>query len=339
MKLQPNQLTSHLKSSLAPCYLVSGDEPLLVNEALDRLRASARENGFHDRDVQVATTGFDWQQLFQSGANLSLFSEKRLIELRLPTGKPGVSGSKAIVDMLGQLDSELMLVVITPKLDRKTQNTKWVKALDAKGVHLAIWPIDARELPGWIAQRMRDAGLNADRAAVRIVAERVEGNLLAAQQEIEKLRLILGEGDVSAEQVSEAVADSSRFDVFKLSDAALSGDAGRAARILYGLQHEGTSIVMVLWALAKELRTLASLSLAVERREDLGQAMRKNGVWSTRQGLMRSALSRHDRSGLNALMIAAFEADATAKGQRPGDAWQLAMNIVFGLATAARKAA
>ncbi|MDJ0916675.1 MAG: DNA polymerase III subunit delta [Woeseiaceae bacterium] len=339
MKVQANQLSSHLKSSLAPCYLVSGDEPLLVDETLDAVRGAAKAAGFVDRDVQVAATGFDWQQLFESGANLSLFSERRIIELRLPTGKPGVKGSKAIVDLLDQLDHELMLIVITPKLDRSNANSKWVKALSAKGVHIPIWPIDVRELPAWISARLRQSGLAADRGAVRIIAERVEGNLLAAHQEVEKLRLILGEGSVTADDVSKAVADSSRFDVFKLSDAALSGDSRRAARIVYGLQHEGVSEVIALWALTKELRILAELANAVQMRQDVGMIMKRNGVWQNRQALLRSCLARHSLGSIHSLLISAAEADATAKGRRRGDPWQLIMNLVFGIASTARRAA
>ncbi len=287
----------------------------------------------------MASAGFDWQQLFESGANLSLFSERRIIELRLPTGKPGVKGSKAIVDMLDQLDHELMLIVITPKLDRSSANSKWVKALAAKGVHIPVWPIDVRELPAWISGRLRQSGLEADRGAVRMIAERVEGNLLAAHQEVEKLRLILGEGSVTADDVSKAVADSSRFDVFKLSDAALSGDTKRAARIVYGLQHEGISEVVALWALTKELRILAELANAVQMRQDVGTIMKRNGVWQNRQALLRSCLSRHSLSSIHSLLISAAEADATAKGRRRGDPWQLIMNLVFGIAGTSRRAA
>lgn len=339
MKLQANQLSSHLRSRLAPCYLISGDEHLLVNECLDEIRAAARERGFLSRDLHVATTGFDWGQLSAAGANLSLFAEKRIVELRIPTGKPGRAGSQAIADLVEQLDDELMLIVVTPKLERNAQSAKWVKALDAKGATLPIWPIALRELPGWIAARMRSVGLQADRDAVRLVAGRVEGNLLAAAQEVEKLRLLLGEGAVSAEQVAAAVADSSRFDVFKLVDAALAGNARRAARILYGLQHEGTPIVIVLWALAKELRTLSALSDAVRQRADMNKAMRSHGVWQQRQALVRQALGRHDARSLADLTVAVADAEAVAKGRRRGDAWQLAMDILFGLAAELRKAA
>jgi DNA polymerase-3 subunit delta len=229
VKIQANQLQSQLQKNLASCYLVTGDEHLLVAEALDSIRGAARQQGFTSRDLHVAVTGFDWSVLRDSTSNLSLFAERRIVELRLPTGKPGRAGSQAIVDLIEQLGPDLMLIVVTPKLDRSGQSSKWVKALDAAGVNLTIWPIGLRELPGWISQRMRSVGLQPDRDAVTMIADRVEGNLLAAGQEIEKLRLLHGEGKVSADDVSSAVANSSRFDVFKLVDAALGGDTKRSS--------------------------------------------------------------------------------------------------------------
>ncbi len=180
MKINVNQLSTHLQKSLAPCYLVTGDEHLLVDEALDAIRAAAREQGFTSRDLHVATTGFDWAQLRDSGANLSLFAEKRIVELRVPTGKPGRAGSQAIADFVDVTDSDLLFIVVAPKLDRNSQSAKWVKALGGTGVSIPVWPIGLRELPGWIAERMRRAGLQPDRDAVTLIADRVEGNLLAA---------------------------------------------------------------------------------------------------------------------------------------------------------------
>ena len=220
-----------------------------MDEALDSIREAARQQEFTSRDLHVATTGFDWSLLRDSTSNMSLFAERRIVELRLPTGKPGRAGSQAIVDLIEQLGSDLMLIVVTPKLDRSSQSAKWVKALDAAGVNVTIWPIGPRELPGWIAQRMRNAGLQPDREAVTMIADRVEGNLLAAGQEIEKLRLLHGEGKVSADDVSSAVANSSRFDVFKLVDAALGGDAKRSMKVLAGLRAEGVEPVIIVWAL------------------------------------------------------------------------------------------
>jgi len=334
LKIRANQLSSHLKKSLAPCYLVTGDEHLLVSEALDEVRAAARARGFGTRELHVATTGFDWHQLTASTGNLSLFAEQRIVELRLPTGKPGIKGSQAIVDLVEQTGPELLFIVTAPKLDRSGSNSKWAKTIDQKGVSLPIWPVEVRELPGWIANRMRQVGLQPDRDAVTLIADRVEGNLLAAGQEIEKLRLLHGEGKVSADDVSEAVANSSRYDVYKLADAAIAGDATRAVKILGGLRSEGVEPVIVMWALTRELRTLATLDDAVRQGTDLGSAMQSARVWNNRQGLLRSCISRHQHGDFHRMLKASGRADAAAKGQRYGDPWQMAADIVVGMARA-----
>lgn len=332
MKIQANQLSAHLKTSLAPCYLVTGDEHLLVAEALDTIRDSARDRGFSTRELHVATAGFDWTQLAASSSNLSLFAEQRIIELRLPTGKPGRSGGQAIVDLVEMSGPDNLFIVTAPKLDKSSAASKWAKAIGQKGVTLAIWPIGVRELPGWIANRMRSAGLKPERDAVTLIADRVEGNLLAAGQEIEKLRLLLGEGPVTAEDVNNAVANSSRYDVYKLTDAALAGDAARAVKILGGLRAEGVEPVIVMWALTRELRTLSRLDDIVRQGGDLGGAMQKSGVWQNRQGLVRGCVSRHQHGDFHRMLKVSGRADAAAKGQRAGDPWQMATDIVVGMA-------
>lgn len=332
MKIRANQLSAHLKKSLAPCYLVTGDEHLLAAEALDEIRDAARARGFGNRELHVATAGFDWHQLTASSGNMSLFAEQRIVELRLPTGKPGRAGGQAIVDLVELAGPELLFIVVAPKLERGGANSKWAKSIDQKGVNLQIWPIGVRELPGWIASRMRQAGLQPERDAVAMIADRVEGNLLAAGQEIEKLRLLLGAGKVSAEDVNRAVANSSRYDVYKLTDAAMAGDAPRAVRILGGLKAEGVEPVIVMWALTRELRTLATLDDAVRQGTDLGSAMQGARVWSNRQGLVRSCISRHQPGTFHRMLKASGRADAAAKGQRYGDPWQMATDIVVGMA-------
>ncbi len=339
MKIQANQLSSYLKKDLAPCYLVTGDEHLLVAEALDSIRLAARDKGFTSRESHVATRYFDWASLAASSANLSLFAEQRIIELRLPTGKPGTAGSKAIVALVDQLGPELMLIVSAPKLETKATSAKWVKTLDANGVFLPIWPVDLRELPRWVDARMRAAGLQPDRAAAALIADRVEGNLLAANQEIEKLRLLLGEGPVSVEEVADAVANNTRYDVYKLVDAALSADAQRAVKILGGLRAEGVEPIIVFWALGRELRMLAGLGDAVQQHVDLGAAMQKARVWRNRQGLVRSCVSRVPDGAFHQLLQAVGRGDAAAKGQLRADPWQLATDIVLGLACAGQRAA
>jgi DNA polymerase-3 subunit delta len=339
VKIQANQLSSYLKKNLAPCYLVTGDEHLLVAEALDSIRLAAREKGFTARESHVATRYFDWSSLAASSANLSLFAEQRIIELRLPTGKPGMEGSKAIVALVDQLGPELMLIVSAPKLESRSTSAKWVKTLESAGVFLPIWPVSVRELPAWVEARMRAAGLQPERTAAALIADRVEGNLLAANQEVEKLRLLLGEGPVSAEDVAAAVANSSRYDVYKLVDATLAGEAQRAVKILGGLRAEGLEPIIVFWALARELRVLIRLADDVRQRVDLGAAMQKAGVWRNRQGLVRSCVSRVPDGTFRHLLQAVGRGDAAAKGQMHGDPWQLATDIVIGLACAGRRAA
>lgn len=331
MKTSLNQLSAYLQKDLAPCYFVTGDEHLLVDEALDAIRAAARERGFTTRDLHVATTGFDWSDLHDSGANLSLFAEKRIVELRLPTGKPGRSGSQAIADFVAGAGEDLLFIVVAPKLDRNNKSAKWVKALDAGGLTVQVWPIERRELPGWIARRMRGAGLEPDRQAIELIADRVEGNLLAASQEVEKLRLILGDGKVTASDVERAVANSSRFDVFKLVDAAVGGDARRALRILSGLRAEGVEPVIVVWALTQELRTLASLTETVAQGGNLAGGMKKQHVWSSRQGMVRSCVGRHKHGDFHRLLKVASRADQAAKGQVTADPWQISTDIVLGI--------
>ncbi len=339
MKIPADRLQSHLEEPLLPCYLVTGDEALLVQEAMDAIRGAARAQGFDSRDLHVQMPGFDWQELALAGNELSLFSRRRIVELRLPTGKPGRDGGAAIVELAQTAGSDLLFLVQTPKLDRKTTAAKWVKALDSRGATVQIWPVRPRELPAWIAARMRRHGLEPDRDAVRLIADRVEGNLLAAAQEIEKLRILHGEGPISADAASVAVADSSRFDVYQLVDAALAGDTRRALRILDGVRAEGIDAVIVIWALTRELRVLARLAGAVEAGTDLGAALHKAGVWRSRQNLVRACVARHPQSGFHLMIQASRHADAAAKGQAAGDPWQLATNLVWQLAAGSRAAA
>jgi DNA polymerase III subunit delta len=339
VKIPAAQLSSALAKSLLPCYLVTGDEPLLAQEALDAIRAEAKRRGFGAREVHVVATGFDWNEIAAAAGSMSLFAEKRVLELKVPTGKPGRDGSAAIVDLMRQTGDDLMVLIEAPRLDKSAASSKWVKEIEALGAHVQVWPIGPRELPGWIAARARAVGLKPDRDAVSLLVDRVEGNLLAAHQEIEKLRLLLGDGPVSGADVENAVADSSRFDVYKLADAAVEGKAARAIRMLGRLRAEGVEPVIVVWTLTRELRTLARVAEMVQTGTDLGSALQRAGVWRTRQAAVRSCVARHGLSDFYRLVKIARRADAAAKGQIRVDPWQLATEIVFGLAAAASKAA
>lgn len=325
MKLPPAQLGKHLQGSLAPVYVVSGDEHLLCQEACDAIRAACRQQAFSERQVLSVESGFDWGQLLEAGANLSLFAERRLLELRIPSGKPGDKGAAALLHYLARPAEDTVLLISLPKLDGSTQKTKWAKALiDGKDVQfLQVWPVDAAQLPQWIRQRLSQAGLAADQEAVELIAARVEGNLLAAAQEIEKLKLLAEDGRVTADTVQAAVADSARYDVFGLIDAALQGHPEHSLRMLEGLRGEGIEAPVILWALARELRLLANIAQQYAQGVPLECAFSqaRPPVWDKRRPLVSKALQRHDVAGWQRLLMAAQLIDEQIKGQAEGDPW------------------
>lgn len=321
MRVKPEQLAGHLKQGLAPLYLVFGDEPLLVQEAADAIRAAARREGYGERELFTVESGFSWQNLLASGSNLSLFAEKRIAELRMPTGKPGVEGSKTIEQYCSSLPPDTLTLVICPKLDKTQQNSKWFKALDGAGVAVQVFPVERPRLAEWIAGRLAGQNQRAERDALQFLADRVEGNLLAAHQEIRKLGLLYPEGALTFEQVKEAVLDVSRYDVFNLAEAMLAGETARYARVLEGLRGEGVAPTLALWALTQEIRTLARLALGQSRGVSLAQGMRDARVWESRQGSVERALKRVSGGRLVAAVKHAAQLDRTIKGLERGDVW------------------
>ncbi|MDH3645613.1 MAG: DNA polymerase III subunit delta [Gammaproteobacteria bacterium] len=335
MKIGPEKLKANLHKELAPIYLIAGDQPLLVAEAADTVRTFARESGFGSRELHVVERGFDWPALEADTRNLSLFSERRLIEVRIPNAKPGADGSRALVRLAEDPSPDILLLIITARLDAKTSSAKWVKSLASAGALVQVADIPTARLPQWVQQRMRARGLDGGIAAARIIAERCEGNLLAADQEIEKLFLINGAGKVDETAVMQSVTDSARYDVFQLSDAALVGDTTRAIRILNGLLAEGVAAPLILWSLDRELRSLAKLSWLIEHGASTNDAMARARVWSSRRALVRRALDRHPEPGaFGALLAGAARADRIAKGVEFGDAVAELTSLVSGLAGA-----
>lgn len=320
MKIKPEQLAQHLNKGLAPIYIIGGDEPLLVQEASDAVRKTARANGF-TREVLHAGRGFDWNNLLQMSSSMSLFAEQRLIELRLPTGKPGDDGRKALATYLQQSPPDTVLMIITGKLEQATTRTKWFGALEHAGVFVQVWPIEARQLPGWIMQRMRAQGVQADQEAAALLAEKVEGNLLAAVQEIEKLKLLYGDTAIDAARVARAVVDSSRFDVYKLMDATLEGNSKRVVRIIEGLRAEGVAMPLVLWAVARELRSLAQMAAEVDAGAHVDQVMGQFRVWAKRQVLVKQGLKRFNSGDWRDFLLQAGRIDRMSKGLAPGNIW------------------
>ena len=273
MRLRIDQLDRHLEGALAPVYLIGGDEPLQVQEARDAIRAAARRQGFDERVVLNAETGFDWGALKAQADTLSLFGDRRVIDLRLATGKPGDAGARALRDYAADPPETNLLLVTLDKFDRGSTSTQWYKALEKAGVAIRTWPVDARQLAGWIRRRAGARGLTLTPAAAEALGERVEGNLLACAQEIDKLHMLHGEARLDVEDVLRAVADSARFDVFDLVDAALAGDGPRTVRILHGLREEGVAPPLVAWALTREIRALARMAEDVASGAGIDQAM------------------------------------------------------------------
>ncbi len=320
MKIRAEQLAAQLKKGLAPIYIISGDEPLLVQEASDQVRQAARDGGCHERIVMTVEKGFDWNSLLQERSGMSLFAEKRLLELRLPSGKPGDAGGKALRAYAEAPATDDLLLIIAGKIDSRSQQTKWYKTVEAAGVALPIWPMALAELPGWIQRRMKANKLRPTGDAAQLLAERVEGNLLACAQEIDKLFLIHGAAEIDAEMIADAVANSARFDIFGLVDSALSANGERVARMMSGLRSEGVEPVLVLWALSREIRTLASMSFEVSRGITPDQVMRSHRVWDKRKPLIKQGLRRSPRQWWY-LLHRAGQIDRMIKGQAAGNVW------------------
>ena len=297
-----------------------GDEPLQINEAGDTIRAKARELGFTERQVFSVETGFDWNALLSASNSLSLFAEKRILELRLPGGKPGDKGSKALLEYCVRPPEDTVLLIVSAKIDAQSQKTKWFKALENTGAVLQTWPVAIRQMPGWIEHRMRAKKMRPAKDAVVLLAERVEGNLLAAAQEIEKLYLLYGEADITTDTVLASVADSARFSIYDLADAALEGDASRTTRILEGLKLEGIEPVLILWALTREIRSLCIMANEINSGSSIDQVLAKHRVWEKRKALIKQSLRRHNAAHWQHILQRAGFIDRIIKGIDLGDA-------------------
>jgi DNA polymerase-3 subunit delta len=319
VKLYPDKLEAQLKKGLLPIYFFSGDEPLQMGEAADAVRRHAREQGFTEREVMHVEKGFDWNALLAESQAMSLFAEKKIIDLRLPSGKPGKDGGAALAEYAERPPEDTVLLISSGKVDKRSQSAKWYKTLDAVGATMQLWPVEVAEMPRWLDQRLRSRGLQPDQDAVRLIAERVEGNLLAAAQEVDKLVLLNGEGELSVEQVEAAVADSARFDVFGLVDAALAGDVPRLTRMLEGLRGEGVEPVLILWALTRELRSLADMATQIESGKGIDGVLAR--VWGKRKGPVRAGLQRHNRARWQQMLRRAARLDRVVKGAATGNAW------------------
>lgn len=331
MQLRPDQLDAQLAKGLRRVYTIHGDEPLLAQEAADAIRAAARAAGHTERQVHtVAGQHFDWGSLLGASQAMSLFADRQLIEIRIPSGKPGKDGSDALQRYCAALADEVVTLVLLPRLDRTQTTSAWFGALDAAGVTLRVDPVERGALPQWIAQRLarqgqRVQGGEAGQRALAFFADQVEGNLLAAHQEIAKLGLLHGEGELSFEQIEAAVLNVARYDVFKLGEAVLAGHAGRTLRMLDGLRAEGTAAVLVHYTLAGDILALKRVQDALAAGRPLPLALRENRIWGAKERLFERVLPHLRGEALDELVVAAQVCDGLVKGLKdphwPDDPW------------------
>ena len=336
MQLRAEALEDHLAKSLAPLYVITSDEHLLALEAADKIRAHARSQGFTEREVLVADRYFDWSSLLAVSQSMSLFGDRKLIELRLPTGKPGKEGGQALQQFAAlsagnPAAQDTLTLISLPKLDWATQKSVWVTALQQAAVFIDIPLVERAQLANWIGQRLTAQGQSAEKIALDFMVERVEGNLLAAHQEIRKLGLLYPEGRLSAEQIQDAVLNVARYDVFKLSEAMLAGDVARLTRMLNGLKGEGEALPLILWAMAEEVRILLKLKLGTDEGRPLAMLLKEYRIWGPRERLVAPALARLSTRILQNALADAGQIDRMIKGLRAkrfsGDAWDALLQL------------
>jgi DNA polymerase-3 subunit delta len=327
VRLSPDQLPAALKRGLAHVYLVSGAEPLVVGECADSIRAAAREAGYADRTVFFIERGFSWDELRHAAQALSLFADRRLFELRMPSGKPD-KGAQVLLDIAAEPPADVVTLIITDKLDRKTSEAPWVRAVEKHGAWIAVWPVSAEALPSWLERRAASLGLALEAPAARLIVDRVEGNLLAAKQELEILALLADGRAITESLVMRTVGDSARYDVFQLAEAAAAGDAARALRVLTGLRGEGAEPTLILWALVRELRGLWQ----ARERERTGSF--GGGGWNQAAKPSPRALRRVGNMPLAVLLREAALVDRIIKGIVPGDPWSSIVSLTMSMAGA-----
>ena len=331
MKVYPEKLAQALSGGLSSIYIVSGDEPLLVQECCDSIRLAAREAGYSEREIFHVEAGFDWQEFIYSANSLSLFADQKLLELRMSAAKPGNEGARYLKEYASAPASTNLLLLSLPRLDQATQKSQWFKALEKAGVFIQVWPVASKDLPRWIDTRFKKAGLQASRDAVLSMAARVEGNLLAAAQEIDRIKLISQSPRVEVDAIEEGVANSARFDVFQLLDAALMGKASRCLKITDSLRNEGAEILYLSAMLAREVRSLVNMA-EIMQHSSVEAALQQGRVWQKRKPMVTACLQRHDLAALLKLQLNVNSIDPLVKGVQAGDPWDALTRAVLLLA-------
>jgi len=330
-ELRPTDLDAHLAQTLAPLYVIHGDEPLFAIEAADAIRAAARRNGFDERETFIVEQHFRWDGVVAASANLGLFGARKLIDLRIPSGKPGTEGAQMLERIAQRNDADLMTLVTLPRIDRATLSSAWFSALVGAGVSINVQPLERAALPGWIAERLARNGQRVPRNTLAFLSERCEGNLLAARQEIDKLALLLPKGELPHDDVERVVADVARYDIQELSVAWLTGDAPRTLRIIDVLRAEGEPITLAVWQLGEDVHALVAVQEAMADRQSLGTAIRNVRVFGRRQQALERAVRRVRAERAEALLHELAVLDGLAKGIGRGDPWDLVSAIALAL--------
>tara|TARA_A100000164_G_scaffold375681_1_gene411199 strand:+ start:155 stop:1171 length:1017 start_codon:yes stop_codon:yes gene_type:complete len=330
LKIYPEKLSDQLALDHT-LYVVMGDEPLVVQESCDRIRAHLRGQGF-ERELFHVEGQFKWDDVLHSANSMGLFAEQKLLEVRIPNGKPGDSGAKGLAALIGLLTPDTRALVVLPRLDRSGQNSKWFKGLEKAGLVVQIFPVDRSRLPGWVRGRFKEAGLLPSREAVDALVDRVEGNQLAAVQEIERIRLISNNTEISAEEVVNSVADAARFDVFMLIDAALAQDAPRVVKVSDGLRAEGAAPIVVLAMVAREVRMLLAMTDQKRAGGDIGKLMGAYRVFPKRKPIVERCVAARTYQEILGLMPLLVNADRMAKGMTAGDPWTCIREILLSIA-------
>ncbi len=332
MKVYPDKLPQSLKRGIAPIYLLYGDEPLAQKECSDQLRQALNAGGYQEREVIFALEDADWAQVRHAVESMSLFAEQRVVDIRLPTGKPGRTGSALLADLAKSLPPDVVICVTAGRLERAQLNSAWFKAIDRAGVVIPVAPLPLQQLPGWINTRMKAAGLRPEPAAVALIAARVEGNMLAADQEIERLSLLFPGQEIQETDVMSAVGNSARYAIGDCVEAALAGVPSRAVTVLEGLQAEGEAPMLVLWSLTQEIRAGARVAQSVAAGMSQSAAFKAAGVWRNREAALSRALKRHSEHSWIGLLALTVQADRVLKGHSDGDIWQTLSSLTTWLA-------
>ncbi len=330
MQLALKQLDAHLKQKLAPVYLISGDVPFLIQEARDKICASAKQAGYEDRELLSIEPNFNWERFNHTALHLNLFSYKTIIDLRHPTAKFDAQATKALTHYLDRLPPEKLLIISTNKLTRAQQQTRWHKAISKVGVTIPIWPIPPKELLQWIQMRFKSMGMNADPNSIQLLANLTEGNLLATQQAIEKLKLLYPDTNITVSELAQAICNNARYTVFDLTNYALQGHHQQVLCVMNGLRDTGVEPTFILWALCHEIRGLIQLSEQLQQGVPTSQLL--NTQWSSRKPLLKAALSRFNLRQLTTLLQMAVQIDHKIKGIIPGHYWDDLTDLSLSLA-------